>query len=231
MLKRKPGLHDQEDIELARLECGSEAIGIGRDFDLLHSGLEDRLVEKAPRLGPLLLIAHGVTDPELVGWHPATHRLLQGLNHRPPSDGDHPSRDGWNWAAAPRLIQRDLAHVAVRLARRQRPAGIAATAREGFTGVGIGEIKLGQVAPGRIDRLRRPGAAIAGGGNLHETAVLQQRAVGEDHVPRDRLALRIRGRPAMALKNKLSAWHALLRPVSLTFSLRQNGSERKLRYC
>src|SRR5262249_4187937 len=88
--KRKPGLHDQEDIELARLECGSEVIGIGRDFDLLHSGLSDRLVEKAPRLGSLLLIAHGMTNAELVGWRPTTRRLLQGHGQRRPSAGGDP---------------------------------------------------------------------------------------------------------------------------------------------
>ena len=205
MLKRKPGLHDQEDIELARLKCGSEAIGIGRDFDLLHSGLGDRLVEKAPRLGPLLLIAHGVTDPELVGWHPATHRLLQGHGQRRPSAGDDPSRDGRNWAAGPHATPRDRAHVALRLARRQRPTGVAATARESLARLRIGEIELGQVAPSRIDRLRCPSTTVAGSGDLHEIAGRQQRAVGEDHLLPDRLVLRIRGRPATARKNKVSA--------------------------
>ena len=96
MLKRKPGLHDQEAIERARLECGREAIGVGRDFDLLPSGLGDRLVEKARCLGPQPWIVHGVTDTELVGWSPATRRLLQRHGQRQPLAGDDFPRDGRN---------------------------------------------------------------------------------------------------------------------------------------
>ena len=154
---------------------------------------------------------------------PSLGRLLQGRGQRPPLASDDCPGNGRMQlgtgrcaTAPPADVSMQFLDIASRAPTAELAGGIADTAGEGLARFWVGEVEIGQVAPGGICWFRRPGAAVAGGNDLHEIAGRQRRAVsGHDR-------LRARGlcncgRPAAPRKNQLSHCHAQLRSASASF--------------
>src|SRR5262249_54487007 len=169
---------------------------------------------------------------------PSWGRLLQGGGQRPPLGSDACPGNGRMQlgtgrcaTAPPADVSMPFLDIASRAPTAEFAGGIADTADEGLARFWVGEVEIGQGAPGGICWFRRPGAAVAGGNDLHEIAGGQRAAVSGDYRLRARFGLCNCGRPAAPRKNQLSHCHALLRSASSSFvAERKRPRKRVWRY-